>query len=349
MKQYDFVAIGDIVTDAFIRLQVADEHVDHETREICMPFATKIPFESVTEVVAVGNCANAACAAARLGLSTALVSNQGDDEIGKKQRAKLVEEHVGDEFVKDHAGMKSNYHYVLWYKDERTILVKHEDYPYSMPGSHDGGPDIGEPKWMYLTSLGSKSLDFHKQITEYLVAHPGINLAFQPGTFQIKLGMQLAELYKRAKIFFCNVEEAREILGLAASAQGSGVPTGDARDKEVVELMKALRNLGPEIVCVTDGPNGAYAFDGRTSEAYYMPPYPDEGAPVDRTGAGDAFASTFTCAIALGKSVPEALTWAPINSMSVVKYVGAREGLRSRPVLEARLASAPATYKPRML
>jgi ribokinase len=337
-KQYDFVAIGDIVTDAFIRLAVADEHMDHKTREICMPFATKIPFESVTEVVAVGNCANAAYSAARLGLSAALISNQGDDEIGKKQRAKLMEEHVGDEFVRDHVGYKSNYHYVLWYKDERTILVKHEDYPYVMP-------DIGEPRWLYLTSLGAKSLDFHKQIAEYLSAHPGINLVFQPGTFQIKLGMQLADLYKRAKIFFCNVEEAREILGVSAAVASEG----DSREREVLELMKALRNLGPEIVCVTDGPAGAYALDGRTNEAWYMPPYPDETPPVDRTGAGDAFASTFTSAIALGKSVPEALAWAPINSMSVVHYVGAREGLLSRAKLEEYLASAPETYKPRSL
>ncbi len=338
MADYDFVAIGDIVTDAFIRLAVADEHVDHETRELCVPFATKIPFESVTEVVAVGNCANAAYSAARLGLTSALVSNQGDDEIGKKQRAKLVEEHVGDEFVIDHAGMKSNYHYVLWYKDERTILVKHEDYPYTMP-------DIGEPKWLYLTSLGSKSLDFHKQIAEYLAVHPAINLVFQPGTFQIKLGMKLTELYKRSKIFFCNVEEAREILGMATPPAG----VGDSRDKEVVELMKALRNLGPEIICVTDGPKGAYALDGKSGEAYFMPPYPDEAPPYDRTGAGDAFASTFTSAIALGKTVSEALAWAPINSMSVVQKVGAREGLLSREKLEQYLSNASADYKPRAL
>ncbi|MEY4731874.1 MAG: hypothetical protein RL681_820, partial [Candidatus Parcubacteria bacterium] len=40
MDQYDFVAIGDIVTDAFIRL--ADPHihanVDRENRELCMSF-----------------------------------------------------------------------------------------------------------------------------------------------------------------------------------------------------------------------------------------------------------------------------------------------------------------------
>ena len=80
-----------------------------------------------------------------------------------------------------------------------------------------------------------------------------------------------------------------------------------------------------------------------------MPVYPDEKPPYDRTGAGDAFASTFTCALALGKSVPEVLTWAPINSMSVVQFVGAREGLLTREKLEEYLSSAPASYAPKKL
>ncbi|HEY4504682.1 MAG TPA: carbohydrate kinase family protein, partial [Candidatus Paceibacterota bacterium] len=100
------------------------------------------------------------------------------------------------------------------------------------------------------------------------------------------------------------------------------------------------------IVCVTDGPKGAYAFDGRTSEAYFMPPYPDKAPPYDRTGAGDAFASTFTSAVILGKGVQEALTWAPINSMSVVQKVGAREGLLTREGLEEYLTKAPPEYNP---
>jgi ribokinase len=76
-----------------------------------------------------------------------------------------------------------------------------------------------------------------------------------------------------------------------------------------------------------------------------MPMYPDPAAPVDRTGAGDAFASTFTAAIALGLSPQEALAWGPINSMSVVQYIGAQKGLLTRAQLEEYLAHAPAEYK----
>jgi sugar/nucleoside kinase (ribokinase family) len=89
--------------------------------------------------------------------------------------------------------------------------------------------------------------------------------------------------------------------------------------------------------------NGAYFSDG--TKYLFMGVYPH--TPFERTGAGDAFSSTFTCAIALGKSIEEALRWAPINSMSVVQQIGAQRGLLTREKLEDYLAKAPADYQPK--
>ena len=328
-SEYDFIAIGDTVTDAFIRLREAEVHCDinKEQCTICMRFADKIPYESVTVVPAVGNSANAAVSAARLGLHSALVSNIGDDYFGKECLEALASERVGTEFVKTNAGMKTNYHYVLWYDSDRTILVKHEDYPYALP-------DIGSPRWVYLSSVGEHAPDFHSAIEQYLAEHPDIKLAFQPGTYQMKFGREkLAGIYRRTEAFFCNKEEAQRIL--------------ETKEGDVKKLMAGLAALGPRIVGLTDGPNGAYAYDGTT--AWFMPLYPDPKPPLQRTGAGDAFSSTFVAALIMGKSVPEALTWGPINSMSVVQGIGAREGLLTRPELEKYLADAPADYKPRVL
>ena len=71
----------------------------------------------------------------------------------------------------------------------------------------------------------------------------------------------------------------------------------------------------------------------------------DPAPPYERTGAGDSFASTFISALTLGKTPSEAITWAPINSMSVVQKVGAQEGLLTRDELEKYLAVAPEDYK----
>ncbi len=324
VEQYDFIAIGDTVTDAFIKLKDASVHCDinRENCQICMRFADKIPYESVTVVPAVGNSANAAVSAARLGLNTALVSNVGGDYFGTECLGALKKEKVATDFIKVHKDQKTNYHYVLWYEDDRTILIKHEDYGYQLP-------DINNPKWVYFSSLGGNSLEFHKTVETYLVAHPEIKLAFQPGTFQIKLGKEeLKGMYARTEVFFCNKEEAQRILGV--------------QEDDIKKLLAMMRAIGPKIVVITDGPKGAYSYDG--TEMLKMPMYPDPKPPYERTGAGDAFSSAFTVALALGKSVREALAWGPINSMSVVQYVGAREGLLSRERIEEYLKNAPADY-----
>lgn len=306
----DFIAIGDTVTDAFIRLKEAKINPEHST--LTLAFGEKIPYESVEVIPAVGNSANAAVAASRLGLNASLVTHLGADKHGEEALARLKEEKVGTEYVAAEEGRKTNYHYVLWYGDDRTILVKHEKYEYKLP-------DFGEPKWLYLSSLGENTLDYHMQITQYLKAHPSINLAFQPGTFQVKLGYEkLKELYARTKIFFCNVKEAERLLSIDTLG--------------IEELLKRVKALGPEIVVITDGPKGAYGYDG--TKVYKQAPYPDPKPPFERTGAGDAFASTTVAALALGKDIPTALSWGAVNSMSVVQQVGAQKGLLSREELE---------------
>lgn len=327
MKQYDFIAIGDTVTDAFIKLKDASVHcnIDHEKCEICLRFKDKIPYEEVYVVPAVGNAANASVAAARLGLQSALLSNIGDDYFGKEAIGALKAETIGTEFITAHPGKKTNYHYVLWYEDDRTILIKHQEYDYRLPYFDD-------PKWVYFSSMGENSLAFHEIFERYMNEHPKVKLAFQPGTFQMKFGKKkLTGIYKRTDVFICNKEEAERIL--------------EVSETDIKKLMRSLADLGPKIVVVTDGPAGAYAYDGKS--AWFMPPYPDPKPPFERTGAGDAFSSTFVVALCLGLRVEEALRWAPINSMSIVQYVGAREGLLTRDKLEKYLSDAPADYLPK--
>src|SRR3990167_5155090 len=98
---YDFLGIGDITTDAFIKLKTPSAHIDIDkgAREICMRFADKIPYEDVFVVPAVGNASNAAVAASRLGLKSALISNVGGDYFGKECLDTLRAEKVSTEFV----------------------------------------------------------------------------------------------------------------------------------------------------------------------------------------------------------------------------------------------------------
>ena len=75
-----------------------------------------------------------------------------------------------------------------------------------------------------------------------------------------------------------------------------------------------------------------------------MPPYPDPKAPYERTGAGDAYASTFVGALALGKTPEEALQWAGVNSMSVVQQIGAQKGLLTQKDISQFFEKRSANY-----
>lgn len=322
--KYDFVAIGDITTDAFIKLKDAEELMNHGTRQLCVRFADKVPFEEMIEVRAVGNAANAAVSAQRIGLSSALIARVGDDENGVHCRETLKGNGVSDEYVETQKGLPTNYHYVLMFGPERTILVKQIPFKYSLPNFAE------PPKYIYLTSLGESAKEFHHEVAAYCAAHPETKLAFQPGTFQIKLGAEeLKDVYAVTEIFFCNKEEAQTIL--------------KTKETDVKKLMEGIRTLGPKIVVVTDGPNGSNILDA--NGAWHVPMYPDPAPPVSRTGAGDATASTTVSFIHLGLPAGEALLRGVINAASVVQGVGAQTKLLPRAEIEEWYAKRPADFQ----
>lgn len=326
----DFIAVGDTTVDEFINLEEAQVNCDINSEKctISMRWGDKIPYEFSQLVPAVGNAANAAVAAARLGLSSGFVSNVGKDRFGEEVLATFIREGVDTRYVTINEHIPTNHHYVLMYNAERTILIRHEDYSYAIP------EEFIPPKWVYLSSAGKRSEAFHGDLATWLSAHPETKLAFQPGTFQMEMGRKkLAPLYAVTELVACNKEEAERILGLG--------------ETDIKELLVSMRTLGPKMVLITDGPHGSYVYDGK--EMLKVPMYPDPKPPVDRTGAGDASTSTFVVALALGKSIKEALLWGPINSMSVVQEIGAQKGLLTRTALEGYLATAPANYRIELL
>lgn len=329
MKQIDIMCVGDIVTDAFIQL-ADDQAITYENEQgkwLAMPFGAKLPFDHADVVQAVGNAANAAVAFSRLGLNTGFVTNIGGDQEGRDMIAALNGEKIDTRFVRVNPDKKSNYHYVLRYGAERTILIKHEEYDYHWPHLRD--KEV--PRWIYFSSISERAIPYHDDVSDWLDENPDVKLAFQPGTFQMEAGSErLKRLYARSEVLILNREEA--------------VTVGGGNHEDVHDLINKLHDLGAKIVIVTDGPAGAYASDG--DNRFSMPLYPDPAAPVDRTGAGDAFASTLVAALAKGNTLEGALQWAPINSMSVVQKVGAQAGLLSEKQIDELLRSAPEGYRP---
>ena len=321
------LSIGDIFTDAFIKLREDKARIDIDpdgSKRLSMEFGSKPPYERVDIVQGVGPSPNAAVAFSRLGLDSSLMAFLGDDIPGKESLSYLKEQGIDTTPMSVQNGIKSNYYYVLRYGADRTILVKNEDYDYKWQ------EPAQKPDWIYLSLISDRSWQLHEDLMTYLEANPEIKLAFQPGTFHFEWGPEkLKRIYARAEIVVMNREEAVLV-------------TGKSYDS-IRELANGMHDLGPNVVIITDGPDGAYA-SGHW-KLIKMPNYPDPAAPVDRTGAGDSFASTIVAALAQGESLETALRWAPINSMSVVQQLGAQGGLLSKEKIQEYLAEAPEDYK----
>lgn len=321
------LAIGDIFTDAFIKLNENSAKIikEEDGKEwLALPFGQKPPYDHVDIVRSVGPAPNSAVSVARLGLNASLMAWVGGDVVGEEALEHLREERVGTDSMVVEPDNKTSYWYVLRYGADRTMLVRSEKYKYEWTDPQE------VPDWIYLTYIGEQSWELHEKLLGYLERHPETKLAFQPGTFHFQWGTEkLAGIYARSEIVVMNREEAVDVT------------SGEYDDLH--GLAAKLHELGPKIAVITDGPHGSYAsYDDKLVT---IPNYPDIAPPLDRTGAGDAFASTIVAALAIGETMETALTWAPINSMNVVQGMGAQAGLQTREQIVEWLGKAPDEYK----
>lgn len=314
---YDMISVGDATLDVFVGLSEASVlcNVQKDVCQLCLSYADKIPADSVQRVIG-GNAANNAVGSARLGLKAAFYSIVGNDETGRQILSTVKREKVSTEYVHVDRKQESNYSVVLNYRAERTILVYHIDRTYRLP-------KLKPTKWMYLTSLGKNHLDLHKQVAAH-VKKTGTKLGFNPGTHQLKQGLEkLKPMLAVTEVLFVNKEEARRIVGEIA---------------DMKELLMAARHLGPKVVVITDGEKGSYAYDGREFWKCGITDTP----VVERTGAGDSFATAFLAALNHGKGVAEAIRWGTMNSASVITKVGPQAGLLTKSGMAAWLRKFPA-------
>ncbi len=315
----DLITIGDCTIDAFNFLDedhttlVCDKKTGH--CQLCLRYADKIPVGSITRLVA-GNAANNAVGASRLGLDVAIYTVVGADPEGEKIRQVLEHEGVRTDYMLAERGTETNFHTVLVYKNERTILIHHVPRAYHLPR-------FEKSAWIYLTSMAKGGHTIFTDLAHYIRGH-NAKLMFQPGTFQLQLGVaKCREILQLTEIIIMNKEEAELFLGY-----------NQADNVSVPRLLKSMLALGPKIVVITDGLKGSSA--ATYSEAWTLGTRP-EVKRIESTGAGDAYASGFLAARSLNRSIPEAMRWGTHNAESVVGAVGPQVGLLTRETIESTL------------
>jgi len=305
-KTIDLLTIGDVCIDLYMKVEGEEVSEDKDPKhpKICFYHGSKIPVKSLKSNIA-GNAVNVSISATKLGLKTAVYSEMGDDEEADRIKRELSEEGVITDFLRRNKGSLTGIHPVIVYQGERTIFSHHEKRPYKLQA-------WPKPRWIYYTSVGPGFETFQAELVDYLKGSPGIGVAFNPGTFHLRAGLGgLANILEVTHILFLNREEAENLVG----------------DGSMESMHLKLRKLGPKLTVITEGNSGASAHDGK--EMIKVPAYEMDAPILDKTGAGDAFASSFLSAIFHGKHLKEALYWGTINSSSTIRDVGAVNGLRT--------------------
>lgn len=316
---YDLISIGDTIIDTYLPVDDAEIVDIKGIKHLAFKYGYKIPVADGISVVA-GNAANNSIGASRLKLKTAIYTNVGnkdDEQNDDRIKAKLKKEGVDIRYIAETDDLPSNHNIILTYKGERTILVHHQPFKFELP-------DLDKSKWIYLTSMAPNYIDtpIINQLINYL-ERSGAKLAYQPGTFQIKLGSKPQHrILSMTEFFVLNVEEAVHFLG---HEKKTPVPIKD--------LLLQLFELGPKKVVITDGSKGSFAYDG---EKYFeLDTFPAK--LVEMTGAGDAYATGTVAGLLHGLPLSEAMRWGGANSASVVEQMGSTTGLLSLNKMEEKL------------
>lgn len=311
----DLLSIGAIKLNTFIVLPEASVMCELKSVEckLCIEYGKKIPVTPFVTQIA-GSAPNVAVGLAKLQLKTSIISFMGDDPVYHQAIAFLKQQKVNFNLVKKQKGLHSSAAVVLNFKGESTQLVDHVPHEYRLPTSTPAS------KFIHISELGGGYEKLYRDAIA-LVKTRGVRLSCNPGSIQIKEQKKVFfDLLGVTEVLFLNMSEARRIVKAE-------------NNEEIRGIMLKLKALGPQYVVVTDGQNGAYAFDGQQLD--HVPMFP--GKRVEATGAGDAFSTGFLGALLKGKRHDEALRWASVNAASVVGAVGPTKGLLTQTEIQTRL------------
>lgn len=306
---YDIVSIGSATVDQFAETDSELIRIETPTMQeklIAFPLGSKILVRELNLAVG-GGGTNCAVTFSRLGLKTAYLGKVGTDGNGDFVIDTLRKE--GIEFIGPREGTTGLSIILNSFAHDRTILAFkgcnndlkiNEIKPF-------------ETKWVYLASMLGQSFE----TIVSLLAQNNYRVAFNPSNYQAELGFSVLQpLLDKVEILVMNLEEACKFLGLLFQER-----------PPAKELLLKLMDLPPRIFVITDGEEGVHVTD----REFYYRAMPQEGLTVlETTGAGDAFASTFTAACVMDEPIEQAIHLAMTNAESVLVHQGAKEKLLTR-------------------
>lgn len=316
------IAIGKGTQDVFLKSDEFDPHKEGKHMYTHLPLGLKMEVEDVTFSTG-GNATNVAVTFARQGLESSYLWGLGEDPASQSILDALDKEGVDTSHVVQDADYQSGYSVILIATNGERTIMNHRGQAFGRTGRH--AFDLSSIKghdWVYPTSLGDGGLPLLREIVETAEKH-GAKVMLNPAGPELADKKRLIALLDSVDVLCVNKEEMQMLV------------SGETLEELALHALHYV-----PVAIVSDGPNGVVATDGKTIVRAGM----YEDVPViDRTGAGDAFASGFLSQWSQGKSLRESIIFASANSTSVVTKVGAKDGILHKGV---KLHDMPIHEKP---
>ncbi|MCK5466762.1 carbohydrate kinase family protein [Candidatus Parcubacteria bacterium] len=333
---YNIITIGGATRDITF---VTDKGKVIETPEnlteqklLGFEYGAKIKSEEVFFNFGGGAC-NTAATFSKLGLNAAVNCRVGNDDDGKSIIKNLKESGINTDLIQINEDRKTGFSLVVVNKNGGDrVIFKYKGASDSLEIEKE---EISKTKWIYLTSLAGNWKEGLEEINK-AVKENKIKLAWNPGATQICSGKnKLKKFLENTEILIVNKDEAIELI---QSDESIKLDYNEINNVEI--LAKNIKNWGPRIVVITDGPEGAYVYDGEN--ILYSPSIPEK--KIDSTGAGDSFGSALVAGYILANDLETALKYGIINSGSVVGEYGAQNGILDKREVEEKLGDMKVSY-----
>ena len=339
----DIITIGSATMDVFVECDEANivsvAAKTHSSEFMAYPYGSKLEVTDFASNVG-GGGVNTALNFANLGFGTSVICKIGDDIYSKGiLEALCCKDNLNLKQIIQDKSVSTGFSIILVsFQGDRTVLaqrganatLKEEEIDFEA---------IKKAKMLYIAPLSGESNKVLHKVVKFAKEH-GVKVCFNAGTTSIRKGFEyVKKIIDNTNVLVMNKEEASMTTEIDVRPDTRTEKfSKELIHPDIKDMLKGLKFNSQQVVVITDGKRGVYAYDGE--KYYFCPEFPAE--VVSTLGAGDAFSSTFCASLErTNYDVGKSLMYGSVNAGSIVSHFGASEGFLTFEEIEKRLRENP--------
>lgn len=274
------ITIGSATMDVFVECDEANIvsvcSKNKSSDFMSYPYGSKIDISTFSSNVGGGGI-NTACSFAKLGLETSAIFKIGNDIYSDGILEFFKTHNVNLDNIIQKDGTSTGFSIILVsFQGDRTVLA-HRGANAEIREDEIHFEAIKEADLIYIAPLNGESNKVLEPIVEFAHAN-NTKICFNAGTTSIKRGFQhLNKILSSAHVVVMNKEEASMTTGIQVRPDTKTEKfSHELIHKDIKQMLQSLKVKDYQIIVITDGNKGAYAYDGENF--YFCEPYP---SPVE--------------------------------------------------------------------